>query len=268
MMQADGTAQGSVGDLIAAAFDAGLRERYPCVVALDETGSTNDMAFEMGRLGMPDGTVVVANRQTSGRGRMDRAWASAPGGLYLSILRRMREGEERASAVGLLAGMALRDAVEAASGVSARLKWPNDLLVGSRKLAGILVEGSGGWQVVGMGLNLNQRSSDLPADLRPAAVTLFDLAGRSFDLPAVAAEVLARFAAFEALFLESGKVPTALYEQHLWGLGNPVRVLLGDRTLDGVVRGVDADGALLLEGPQGVQRVLSGEVVHVRAEGT
>jgi len=272
------------GDAVVAALSAEARDRFPCIVALDDVGSTNDVAFDMTRMELPDGTVVLARSQTRGRGRLDRTWSSPPGNLYLSLVRRMPEGEENAGAMALLAGLALANAVERVHAPASpaetsehdkrggrprglrriELKWPNDLLVEGRKLAGILVEARSPWQVIGVGLNVNCRVQELPPDLRLTAATMLDLTGRTWPIEALAVEFLSGFAVLESRFIAQKSIPVDAYMDRMWGIGRAVAVHGAGRQISGTIAAVAGDGALLLD-CRGVRtRVLSGEVVHVR----
>ena len=130
------------------------------------TGSTNADLLERAAGGAPEGSVLVAEAQTAGRGRMGRAWISPPGaGLMFSVLLRPEAvPPARRGWIPLLAGVAIASAVAAVAGLDARLKWPNDVLVGDKKLAGILAEQAAGAIVVGVGLNVSTRRDELPAE--------------------------------------------------------------------------------------------------------
>ena len=130
------------------------------------TGSTNADLLERAAGGAPEGTVLVAEAQTSGRGRMGRAWVSRPGAAltFSALLRPVVVPPARRGWIPLLAGVAIASAVAAAAGLDARLKWPNDVLVGGRKLAGILAEQAAGAVVVGVGLNVSARRDELPIE--------------------------------------------------------------------------------------------------------
>jgi BirA family biotin operon repressor/biotin-[acetyl-CoA-carboxylase] ligase len=228
--------------------------------------STSDRLKALAREGAAEWTVVLADEQSGGRGREGREWASPPGGLYVSVLLR-----PRVAAIGLLplaAGLAVVEAV-AEHGVAAELKWPNDVVVGGRKLAGVLSEaatGAGGVEWVAIGIGVNVAPSALPAQLRANAATLAD-GGRTPPTVAVlAAAVLARLRVwYDALGRSPRVVLDAWRRRALAWWGETVEV----RTAVDVVRGrlldLDDEGALLvsLEGG-GTRRVLSGEVSRLR----
>ncbi|MGM0577692.1 MAG: biotin--[acetyl-CoA-carboxylase] ligase [Myxococcota bacterium] len=161
---------------------------------LDETASTNDVARDLAARGAPDGTVVLADRQVAGRGRRGRSWFSpGAGNVYLSYLHRSRLAPERLSGLTLDAATAVAGALEDLAEVRPVLKWPNDVLLGGRKVAGVLTElhtdvtpdGSVA-VVVGVGLNVNLEAEHLPAELREVATSLRIETGRAWDHVAVA----------------------------------------------------------------------------------
>ena len=178
-------------------------------VVLGVTDSTNRVAMEMAENGAPHGTVVVADAQTAGRGRMGRRWVSPAGkNLYVSLLLRPSVPAADAPRLALVAGVALADTVEA-MGVTASLKWPNDLYCGGRKAAGILAEMAsdpGGVRhvVIGVGLNVNMEEADFPPELRDAATSLRIRAGRAFRRVDVLARLLDAFGTRYAGFIGGG----------------------------------------------------------------
>ena len=144
----------------------------------ESTDSTNIRAVHLAESGAPHGTVVCADSQTGGRGRLGRTWESPPGvNLYLSLLIRPTIDSREAPRLTLVTAIALAEAVEDVAGISAALKWPNDLYIGGRKAAGILAEMSSDLDrlrhvVLGVGLNVNAAPEDFPADLQPKATSL------------------------------------------------------------------------------------------------
>jgi BirA family biotin operon repressor/biotin-[acetyl-CoA-carboxylase] ligase len=233
--------------------------------------STNDLLKERARAGAMEWTTLLAETQTGGRGREGREWASPPGGLYLSVL--LRPPDEGVGLVPLAAGVAVAE-VAGEHGVPAELKWPNDVLVEGRKLAGILTEASSGsqgveWAVVGLGMNVAVDLTALAAPAADVATSLHLEAGRTPAVDDVAAGVLARLSVwYDALQTRPDSVVDAWrgYASRWWGM------LVQVRTAEDVFRGrlhdVDEGGALIvdLEGG-GVRRVLSGEVIRLRPEG-
>ena len=238
---------------------------------LDNCPSTNDVAREMARAGAPEGTVVTADEQIAGRGTKGRAWHSARGkGLYVSVILRPRSASM--ALLPLAAGLAARDAVATVCGLEALLRWPNDLVVGGRKLGGILCEAAflgslPEYAILGTGLNIYHEDGDFPAELRPAAISISGAGGRPIEREALLAELLAQ-TALRAAMLERGAPGAAEliadFERHSeFRPGDPIEVLAGDETVRGAYRGLDPDGALVIAGPSGVRRFAAAEIVRV-----
>ncbi|GAB2609472.1 biotin--[acetyl-CoA-carboxylase] ligase [Paractinoplanes abujensis] len=247
-----------------------------------ETASTNADAAAAATRGEPEGLVVVAEQQTAGRGRRDRQWTSpARAGLTVSVLLRPgqadREREWAALTPGsfawlpLLAGVALREAVERVAEVETALKWPNDLLVNDGKCAGILAEVAGDAVVVGIGLNVTTRAEELPETTGLPAMSL-RLAGAAVtDRDPLLRALLRGLAAWYAGWREAGGDAEmsgllAAYRRGCATIGRQVRVLLpAGEPLTGEAIEVDRDGQLVVRTADGaVHRVSAGDVLHVR----
>ncbi len=228
--------------------------------------STNDAAMAWGRRGAPDGACVVADRQTAGRGRQGRRWHSPPGrNLYASLV--VRCAPARAGLLSLLGALVVRDAVAAllADGDGACIKWPNDVLVDGRKLAGVLAEwvtGPAAFGVVGMGLNVNGEGCDLPAGLRWPAITLQQVLGRPIERSALLADLLERFDRWRGRLDTAPAAVVAALRRHCSTLGRRVRVSPpAAAAYTGLARDLDASGHLLVRTEQERdERVLAGDV--------
>ncbi len=237
------------------------------VVALPVTTSTNDDLRRLAAQGAPEGTVVVAERQTAGRGRLGREWHSPPGaGLYLSILLRPREPIEELGRYAVTAAVALCEACRALAGDRVQIKWPNDVLGEGRKLAGILSElrtggALGAEMVVGIGVNVNGLAEDFPEEIRSTATSLRLLrGGEPFRREDVAAELVRRLAGGVAL-LRAGRwdeLAARFLSYSPSATGRRVRLAAGDL---GITRGLHATGALRVETDRGIVLVHSGESV-------
>lgn len=179
------------------------------VLAFRSVGSTQAIARQLAAAGAPEGTLVLADHQAAGRGQRGRPWVAPPGtALLFSLVLRPPLPPARWPALTITAAMAVTEAVNAASGVAARVKWPNDVLVGDRKLAGILAEGVVGpicFVVLGIGVNVTQQAADWPPDLRDRAVSLAEL-GVPLGREALLAAVLDRLAAAYGAFLAAAPV--------------------------------------------------------------
>ncbi|MGH3355229.1 MAG: biotin--[acetyl-CoA-carboxylase] ligase [Nocardioidaceae bacterium] len=242
------------------------------VVVVTETESTNTDLAERARRGAEAGTVLVAEHQTGGRGRLDREWTSPPrSGLTMSLLvDPLDVPADRWPWITLLAGLAVAEGVRRTTDVAATLKWPNDLIVEDRKLAGILTERvetpTGSKVVVGIGVNATLREDERPTD---EATSLLLEGARTTDRTVVLREVLR---VFEQLFRAwvAGAGDPALgiaesYERRCSTLGRRVRVLLPTGvTVAGRAVRLDGDGRLVVRTDHGEETVSAGDVVHVR----
>jgi len=159
------------------------------VIRFADVPSTNRIAIELGQKGAAHGTVVLANRQSRGRGRMERSFASPPGGLYISIIIRPELDSEQLPLITLAAGVACCKTVETLTGLVVQLKWPNDLYVGDKKLAGILTESSPysaskqkiSFFVVGIGINVNTEIEMFPPSLQESVTSLYCIQNKRYD---------------------------------------------------------------------------------------
>jgi BirA family biotin operon repressor/biotin-[acetyl-CoA-carboxylase] ligase len=227
-----------------------------------ELDSTNRYLLDAARAGTRAGVVVVADHQTAGRGRLGRAWVAPPGAsLLMSVLLRPDLAVERRHVLVIAAGLAMAEAVEATTGVVAGLKWPNDLLVGDRKLAGILAEATGDALVVGIGINVEWH--DVPGELAEIATACNLEGGRPTPRRTLLDEFLVRYGARLGDLDEARRA----YEARLVTLGRTVRVERVDGPMVGVARAVDAAGRLLLDVDGRTEVVAVGDVVHLRPAG-
>lgn len=233
--------------------------------------STNDEAGLLARAGAPHGTVVVAEEQTSGRGRYGRTWCSPPGdNLYLSVVLRPGTSPERAPPITLAGGLGVAEAVNNA-GVRASLKWPNDVVVGGRKLAGVLTEmNTRGQQlehvILGIGVNVNASASAFPPDIAAIATSLRLELGREVDRDEVLRELLPALERWLDAFFAGGVSAIAKpWTERAELAGSRVRADAEDGgPVEGEPVGLDDEGALLVEDDDGRRhRVVSGEVVRI-----
>src|SRR3954447_3501975 len=240
---------------------------------VDEIGSTNAAlaaaaAGEQGAGAAVEGTVLVAEHQVAGRGRLDRVWTSPPrAGLTVSFLLRPDVPAARRGWLPLLTGVALAEAVGEVSGVRASLKWPNDLLAGDgRKLAGILAESTGTAVVLGVGLNVSTTADELPETGTSLARVTGGTVDRAPVLLAFLRAVERRCRSWTAAL--GDPVASGLAQDYLgWSstVGSDVAVSLPDgSTLEGTAQAVDWDGRLVVATPQGPVELASGDVRHVR----
>ncbi len=234
-------------------------------------GSTNAACRELSPRGAPEGTVVLAEEQTSGRGRSGRPWYSPAGlGIWTSVLVRPHRPADRAAALSIATAVAVAEAVRAVVGVDALVKWPNDVVVLGKKLGGVLVEAGqpAGMPlveeaVVGIGLNTGQERGDFPEGLRDSAASLEMVAGQKVDRWPLFLALLERFEArYVGLF--GGRWESL---RDVWGelsttLGRDVEVERGREILRGRVVDLAESGALVLEDSSGSRsEVWHGDVV-------
>jgi BirA family transcriptional regulator, biotin operon repressor / biotin---[acetyl-CoA-carboxylase] ligase len=238
-----------------------------------ETGSTNADLAAAARAGAASGTVLVTDHQSAGRGRLGRTWTAPPGtSIAMSVLVRP-EGIEppRWTWLPLLAGIAVADGIRAVAHLPALLKWPNDVLVGGRKLCGILAERVetplGQACVVGMGINVAQQLSDLPTPTATSlAVAAADAGSTVPPRTALIAAVLAELELLVRRWEAAGDDAAGVrgYVERSDTLGRRVRVELGERSVQGVAEAVDHDGRLVVRTDAGIEVLGAGDVVHVR----
>jgi BirA family biotin operon repressor/biotin-[acetyl-CoA-carboxylase] ligase len=223
-----------------------------------ELDSTNRHVLDAARAGAPESLVAVADVQTAGRGRFDRTWQAPPGSSLLVSALVRTPGD--AGPVVMAAAVALAGAVADVAGVAARLKWPNDLVVGDRKLAGLLAERDGEALVVGVGCNVNW--DGFPPDLADAATSCNLEAGHPVDRDRLLTAFLDGFAAM----LARGDDVLGEYRARLATLGRRVRVEpLRGETLLGTALDVTGDGALVVRDDAGTDHtVVAADVVHLR----
>lgn len=235
------------------------------VLFFPSVGSTNDVALKLAAQGDREGAIVMADAQTSGRGRRGRVWFSPPGsGLYISIVLspgRARLDPDRATTLlTLTAGVALAEGIEAATGLRVDLKWPNDVYAGRRKLAGILAEAAAPHVVLGYGINAG--SAAYPPELADRATSLETELGRRVDRAALGAETIAAVARRYRDLLDGqfDAILDAWRARAPGGRGARVEWSAPDGVCRGTTAGVDDRGALLVQVDDRIVRIVGGEV--------
>jgi BirA family biotin operon repressor/biotin-[acetyl-CoA-carboxylase] ligase len=248
------------------------------LLLLPSTGSTNDVARALAEGGAPEGTVVLAEEQTAGRGRLGRPW-NAPSGtcLLFSILFRPEIPLAHLGQLTMLCALAAADGITKETGLEAQLKWPNDLIVAAadsdcqslawRKIAGLLNEAEADGEriaycVVGLGINVNVPRASLP-DLAPDATSILAETGSTADRSALLAAIL-HGVEQRCEALREGTSPRHEWARRLATLGRPVEAVAGELTLSGVAEAVDEDGALLLRTADGELHRLLAAVVSLK----
>ena len=248
----------------AAALDRAGRRAFPGfkLTSLATTTSTQDVVRAAARGGAAPGFCCMADAQTAGRGRQSRSWIAPPGSaLLFSVL--VRVGHSHLGGVSIAAGLAVRAAIAASSGGLGRLKWPNDILAGDRKLAGILCEvepaapGDGTAVVIGAGVNLTVPS--FPSAV--AGISLHELVDSPPSPSRLLAAVLPELAARLEVLDNAGMAQLrSEWMEHAAGLGAVVTATSAAGSVTGVPEGIDGEGALLIRADTGVVRVLAGDV--------
>lgn len=236
-----------------------------------KTDSSNRVAMDLAYAGEPEGAVILAEEQTAGRGRAGRSWHSERGtGLYFSLLLRPQLSPVQAPLLTMLAGLSAHAAIEAQTGLSAELKWPNDLLLGGKKIGGILTEMHAEpnlvrFVVVGIGLNANQEK--FPAELSSVATSLRLESGRPQSRLELAVRLLSQFETDYNRFLREGAafVVERFQAVSSFANGKRVRVETGRTTYQGTTAGLSPEGLLLVKKDDGsTVTVIAGDVTEVR----
>jgi BirA family biotin operon repressor/biotin-[acetyl-CoA-carboxylase] ligase len=239
------------------------------LVGHERITSTSDEAKSLAAAGAPAGTLVWARTQSAGRGRQGREWVSPPGNLYASLILRPAVPAAIAAQLSFVAALAVGDACLAqAPDAAIALKWPNDVLLAGRKLAGILLEshaslaGTLDWLVVGIGINL----ATYPVEVDYPATAL-SATGADAAPETVLAALAEAFLVWYQCWRDGAGFATirSAWLARAHGLGKPVRVRLPGATLEGVFAGLDTDGALLLDSAAGQRRIAAGEVFPAAA---
>ena len=241
-----------------------------CIEYFDSTDSTSTVARRLAADGAVEGTVVIAETQTKGRGRLGRSWASPPlRNLYLSIVLRPPIAVADAAQLTLVAGLAVAEAVSEWV-PQAAIKWPNDVVINGRKVAGILAEMEADDDrvrvvILGIGVNLNAAPEDFPEELRDKATALCAAAGRPIDRTAFADRLLARVEERYGLFLAQGfGAIRPLWEARSCLHGRTVQIDGAGQRCAGVVTGITDDGALKVRDTTGRETcVVAGDVTVV-----
>ncbi len=229
--------------------------------------STNIKAFELARSGEPEGTVVIADAQSNGKGRIGRRWESPPGvNVYTSIILRPDCPPQAAQNLTFLSAVAVAEAVGAVCPGRPTVKWPNDILIDSRKVAGILLEMDSEadrvhFVIAGIGVNVNMKAMMLPDPVRSIATSLAEKSGHEVDRTHFVRTLYASVEKWYKIYLMEGFGPIlSAWKGYFDAEGKPVKVISFNRSISGICAGVDESGALLVRDPAGaVVRIISGD---------
>ena len=233
--------------------------------------STNTRAKELAAQGAPHGMVLIADHQTGGRGRRGRSFHSPAGsGIYMSVILRPHCTPSELMHLTCAAAVAMCDAVENAVGIRPGIKWTNDLVVGSRKIAGILTElgfGARGlvdYAVIGIGINCCQAESDFPEDIRSIAGSLASVTGQNIDRANVAAAMMDALWNMDQTLLTGKAAMIDRYRADCITLGREISLVRGDEVRHGTALDIDEEGALLVKFVDGVNELVNSGEVSVR----
>jgi len=236
------------------------------VIYFPRLTSTMEVARREAQQGAAEGTIVVADEQTGGRGRMKRTWLSPKGSIALSII--LYPNAAYLSSLIMLASLAVVHSIEAVTGLKPQIKWPNDVLINGKKVCGILIESDVQrnvveYAIIGIGINVNLRLIDFP-DIPPTATSISDELGRGVSRLDIIRRLLIEM---EGLYLAL-PVGGVIYEQwrdRLVTLGKRVHVKSGKTTYEGIAESVTVDGSLMLRHPDGsLAKIVAGDVVTLR----
>ncbi len=248
-------------------------KRLGRIVHVFETiGSTNTQAMEMAAKGAKEGALLIAETQTGGKGRLGRKWFSPPGvNLYLSVILQPKIDCAQATILTLLAGIAVAHAIRERSQLTARLKWPNDVLIGEKKVAGILAELAADGQaikhlILGIGLNVNLEASMLPPELSKTATSLKIESGRTVSRLEMLETLVNQLERWYTVFLDQGPTPILKeYSQFSHTLGRRIQVACHDKVVEGEAVGLAPNGGLILRKQDGTSiTILTGDVIHLQ----
>jgi BirA family biotin operon repressor/biotin-[acetyl-CoA-carboxylase] ligase len=237
---------------------------------LPTVASTNTRAMELASQGAPEGTVVIAETQTGGKGRLGRTWISPRGNLYLSVILRPDIPMHKAPLITLMGAVAVASSIRQSLGLSAGIKWPNDILIAGKKVSGLLTEMSAEQDcirhvVLGIGVDVNMPLAELPPELRPLSTTLAAEAGRTIDRTEFARALLERLDQGYHAFLEAPSAVLSEWESLNVTISSRVRVSGARESLEGMAQGIDPEGRLIIKQDDGtVRTVAAGDVTIVK----
>lgn len=231
----------------------------------EELGSTNDELRRLAQLGVPEGSAVLAERQNAGRGRRGRIWVSEPGNLYFSLLLHPRCSVKEAASLGFVAQLAVSEWLAKLLPASTKIqhKWPNDVLVNGKKISGLLLESSANaeglvdWLILGLGINLCHH----PEDALFPATNLFEEGGLRMMAEEAAQDFVRLFQPLYAVWKERGFAPLrSSWLSRAAFLGEMIKADRGEKKIEGIFKDIDAEGFLLLESHEGIQRIGAADI--------
>lgn len=240
----------------------------------DSLDSTNKMAQTLAKEGKSEGTLIVGRIQKEGYGRQNRNWYSPDGGLWFSVILRPEFEPKHAPGITLMAGLAVAKALSETLGLDAKIKWPNDILIGGKKICGILTEmrtsiTAINYIILGIGLNANFDVKELPSEFSSQSTTLKQELGKDVDLTQLLLNILDEVEQNYKLLQsqESTKILN-LWREYSETLGRNVRITTNQDSFEGLAVDVDETGALLIKNKDNeIQKFLAGDCIHLFQEG-
>ncbi|MCK4385811.1 MAG: biotin--[acetyl-CoA-carboxylase] ligase, partial [candidate division Zixibacteria bacterium] len=232
-----------------------------------KVGSTNLLGFRLAETGSEEGTLIVAEEQTKGKGRMGRSWYSPPRlGLWMSLILRPPVPPFKAPGLSICAGLALAQTIKEMTGTEAKIKWPNDCLIDGKKVGGILLELSAeldriNFVIVGIGVNVNHSAKDFPRNLSQTATSMKIKLGKDISRLALLTSFLEEF---ERIYLDFKKKGLSAQREMIKSfsslLGKKVAVRFGKEKIEGMAKNIDENGSLVIKTKKGEKVVRAGEV--------
>jgi BirA family biotin operon repressor/biotin-[acetyl-CoA-carboxylase] ligase len=242
------------------------------IIFFDTVNSTNTYAMELADMGYPDGTVIIADAQTGGKGRLGRKWLSPQGkNLYMSIILRPVILPRDAAILTLMSAVACASAIKQLSSVPTSIKWPNDIMVSDKKLGGILTEIKADMDrilhaVIGIGININLEAGDMPDEIKACATSIKNELGNAQSRTLIAIEIIKELERWYSILLNGGK--KSVIEEWLKlssTIGRAVKVTVGNNVFTGIAETIDEEGMLMLKLPDNtVKKISAGDVTILR----
>lgn len=235
-----------------------------------EVVSTNTLAMEAASQGAPEGTVIIAETQTGGKGRLGRTWISPKGNLYLSVILRPQIPTHKAPLITLVGAVAVASAIRKLCSVQAAIKWPNDILISGKKVAGLLTEMSAEPDrirhiALGIGVDVNMELQELPPDVRLNATTLAIEAGAKIDRKLLLQQILQELEHWYSVFLTSEAAVLREWEQLNMTVGSRVTISGMGEVFEGLAQGIDHEGRLMVALDDNTVRIVAaGDVTIVK----
>lgn len=242
------------------------------IIFFDTINSTNTLAIELAGKGYSEGTVIIADAQTGGKGRLGRTWLSPPGkNIHMSIILRPAISPRDASILTLMSAVACASAIKRLSSISASIKWPNDIMVSDRKLGGILTEIKADMDrifhaVIGIGININLEAGDMPDEIKACATSIKNESGDAQSRTLIAIEIIKELDGWYSMLLNSGKKPIIDEWLKLSStIGRAVKVTVGNNVFTGIAESIDDEGMLILKLPGNtLKKISAGDVTILR----